>query len=289
MAGGGEVAADLVGDAGIDDDVEEREGLAGLKGRPFGEGGELIAGGDFVGIAHDGHFARGAGLVGERVIEAARGIDDAVDEGGVVLPDGETAELLAEVGVCGGGLGGENEAGGLRVEAVEQGRKEAVAADGGQFWVAGNQGVGEGAGFREAQGMGGQAGGLVEGKEGVVFVEDVQGEIGIGLEPEVGGFGDVSAVEGVAGDGFGAFLGGAAVEEDVAGGDQVFDGASVEPGIGVQQEAVEAGAGAAEGVLFARDHGVSSRNRRVSRAARRPAAAVHAWREPMGGRRRPRM
>ena len=36
-------------------------------------------------------------------------------------------------------------------------------------------------------------------------------------------------------------------------------------------------------------HGGERRKVRVSRAARRPAAAVTQWREPMGGRRRPRM
>jgi hypothetical protein len=98
--------------------------------------------------------------VGEGGIEASGPIDAAVDEGGVVFLDGEAAELRAEVGVCGGGLGGEDEAGGLRVEAVEERREEAVVADGGQRGEAGDEGVGEGVGFGGAQGMGGLPAGL---------------------------------------------------------------------------------------------------------------------------------
>ena len=79
VAGGGEVAADLVGDAGEDDDVEQRNFRAGFDGRPFGEGGKLIAGGQFIRIAHDGHLAGAARLVRERGVEASGGIDDAVN------------------------------------------------------------------------------------------------------------------------------------------------------------------------------------------------------------------
>jgi len=129
MTGGGEVAADLVGDAGVNDDIEEGEFLAGLEGGPGGGGGEAVACGYFVGIADEGHFAGGARLVGEGGIEPAGSVHDAVDEGGVVFLDGQVAELGTEGGVGRGGLGGENEAGGLRVEAMQQGREEAVVAD----------------------------------------------------------------------------------------------------------------------------------------------------------------
>ncbi len=160
MTGGGEVAADLVGDAGVNDDIEEGEFLAGLEGGPGGGGGEAVACGYFVGIADEGHFAGGARLVGEGGIEPAGSVHDAVDEGGVVFLDGQVAELGTEGGVGRGGLGGENEAGGLRVEAMQQGREEAVVADIGQGGVAGDEGVGEGIGFGGSEGWVGMPAGL---------------------------------------------------------------------------------------------------------------------------------
>jgi len=118
--------------------------------------------------------------VGEGGIEPAGSVHDAVDEGGVVFLDGQVAELGTEGGVGRGGLGGENEAGGLRVEAMQQGREEAVVADIGQGGVAGDEGVGEGIGFGGSEGVGGNAGGLVECEEGGVFVEDGEGQVGVG-------------------------------------------------------------------------------------------------------------
>ena len=63
-----------------------------------------------------------------------------MDEGGVVLLDGEAAELRAERGVGGGGFGGEDESGSLRIEAVQQRGEEAVVADGGERGEACDEG-----------------------------------------------------------------------------------------------------------------------------------------------------
>ena len=169
--------------------------------------------------------------------------------------DGEAAELRAERGVGGGGFGGEDESGGLSVEAMQQGGEEAVVADVGQRGEARDEGVGEGVGFGGAQGMRGLSGGLVEGEEGGVFVENLQRQVGVGLEAEVVGLGDVAAVEDVAGGEARAFFGGAAVELDVAGGDPVLDEGAVEPGEEAEELPVEAFAGAADGMLFVGDHG----------------------------------
>jgi hypothetical protein len=127
--------------------------------------------------------------VGEGGVEASGFCDAAVDEGGVVLLDGEAAELGAEGGVGGGGFRGEDEAGGLRVEAVEEGGEEAVVADFGERGEARDEGVGEGVGFGGAEGVGGLSGGLVEGEEGVVFVEDGRGRSGLGWRRRSSGSG----------------------------------------------------------------------------------------------------
>ena len=103
--------------------------------------------------------------------------------------------------------------------------------------------------------MGGLAGGFVEGEDEVVFVDDFQRQVGVGLELEVGGLGDIAAVEDVAAGEFGALLGGPAVEPDLAGGEEGFDGGAVEPGVGVEQVPVEAFAAAGDGALVAGDHG----------------------------------
>ena len=261
VAGGGEMAADLVGDAGEDDDVEEREFFSGLKGRPGRDGVEAVACLHLVEVAHDGHLAGAARLMGEGGVEATGGVDDAVDEGGVVFFDGEAAELRAEGGVGGGRFRGEDEAGGLRVEAMQQRGKEAIVADVGERGEARDEGVGEGVGLGGAQRMRGLSGGLVEGEDAIVFVQDVQRQVGVGPEAEIVGFGDVAAVEDVAGGEFGALGDAGAVAGDGAGGDEFLDGGAVEPGVGAEQVPVEAGAGAGNGVLFAGDHGRKSPQR----------------------------
>ena len=73
-----------------------------------GFGGEQVAFGNLVGVARDGHFAGGTRLVRERRGEGSGLFDAAVDEGEIVLLDGEAPELRAEVRVGGGGLGGEH-------------------------------------------------------------------------------------------------------------------------------------------------------------------------------------
>ena len=268
MAGGGEVAADLVGDAGKDDDVEEGEGGTAPDGIPEGGGGKNVARGKTVWIAGDGHFAWRAGLVDEGGVEGTGGVDGAVDEGEVVFFDGEGLELAAEGRVGGEIFCGEDEAGGVYVEPVDQGGEEPVFADVGEGGMACDEGVGEGVGFGPADGMGGLAGGLVEGEQGFVFVDDAQGQFGVGAEAEVGGFGEVAAEDGVAGGEAGAFFGGARVEEDLAGGEEFFEGGAVEPGVGVEEETVEAGAGCVGCVLGVGDHGMEGGGGSVRGAGR---------------------
>ena len=194
-------------------------------------------------------------MVGERGVEAAGGVDASVDKGGVVFLNGEAAELGAEVGVGGGSFGGEDEAGGLRVEAMKERGEKAVVADAGEGGEAGDEGVGEGVGFGEAEGVGGLSGGFVEGEEEVIFEEDGEGQVGVGAEAKVFGFGDVATVEAVAGGEARAFFGGAGVEEDLAVGEEFFDGGAVEPGEEAEELPVESFAVAGDGVLLVGDHG----------------------------------
>ena len=245
----------MVGDAGENGDVEERSFFAGFEWCPRGDGIEAVVGGNLVGVADEGHLAGGAGLMGEGGIEASGGIDGAVDEGGIVFLNGEAAKLGAEGGIGGGGFCGEDEAGGVGVEAVQEGGKETVIADVGQRGEARDEGVGEGVGFGGAEGMGGLPGGFVEGEEGVVFVENVEGQIGIEEKAKVFGFGEVAAVEDVARGEACAFFGGALVKGDVSARDELFDGGAVEPGEEAEDLAVEALAGAGDGVLLVGDHG----------------------------------
>ena len=114
------------------------------------------------------------------------------------------------------------------------------------------QGIDEGAGVDAGAGVDHHAGGLIDGDDGGVFVEDAERDVfGSGFERrEVGGFeiDEVAGVEGLGG------AGGRAIDESAAGFDPILDsGAAVLWELGVEV-VVEAAAGriGLDGELHAR-------------------------------------
>ena len=206
------VDTDLVGAAGVED--AENEGGVGIgiggEGVVVGDGGAAGAGID------DGHFLAVDGMTAEV------GEDGAVGLGGDALGDGEVEfGSLAFGELCGEGLlgaigfGGDDAAGGVLVEAVDD-AGALDAADAGELpGAVVEEGVDKGAVGVACGRVHDEADGFVEDNEFVVLEEDVKGDV---LGEGLGGFwfgnldGDGVALGDVL---FGA--GGGAVEENVAG------------------------------------------------------------------------
>ncbi len=127
--------------------------------------------------------------------------------------------------MSGVGFGDQEDAAGEAVEAVDDAGAE-VAADAGERVEAVEQGVDQGAGVDAGAGVDHHAGGLIDGDDGGVFVEDAERDVfGSGVERwEVGGLeiDEVAGVEGLGG------AGGRAIDESAAGFDPILDsGAAV--------------------------------------------------------------
>jgi hypothetical protein len=167
-ADGGEVDADLVGAAGLGMDEEERAFAVIPE--------EFVFGARFATPRDDGHACAVAGMARDGGLDNGMGaFGDAVADGDVGLVDVTFREGGAEMGLGSGGLGEEEHAGGVLVEAVD---------DAG---VLGFEGAGEGGVVLQepgGDGGGGVAGGAVDGdarrlvddEEGFVFVEDGESE-----------------------------------------------------------------------------------------------------------------
>src|SRR6266566_4500636 len=142
MAEGLGVDADLVGAAGFDADLDEREGAVGA-GDPFkdmevGDGGATVgAAGGHAGAA-DEVAGDGEGYGGVVFFEVA------VEEGEVGLGDLALGEHLAKLAVGAVVFGDEDEAAGLLVEAMDDAGAE-IAADVGELGEVEEEGVDEGA------------------------------------------------------------------------------------------------------------------------------------------------
>ena len=229
-ADGGEVYADLVGAAG--------EGLRQDQ-RAFTGGGEdlVLRLGAAAGGRH-GHAAAigvAAGDIG--VDDGAVALGDAVAEGDVLLVRLAGLEGGAEGGLGGRGLPEKEHTAGVLVEAVHDAR--AFDIEGGGFARAVLDEPGGDAG---GAGLGGgvvheEAGGLVDGEEVVVLVEDREGEAaGGGLPGGLGeGDGDFRALVDVR-----RLAGGGAVDEHVLVGDEALHAGAAEVGEGGGENGVEA-------------------------------------------------
>jgi len=118
VAGVGEVATDLVGDAGQDGDGKQGAIVADLSRGPRGDSGKAIIFGEFSRVARHRHFARRTGLVCQGGIQPAGLGHASVDKGRVFFFHGAAAELRAEIGICRRCFGGEQQTGGLRIQPV---------------------------------------------------------------------------------------------------------------------------------------------------------------------------
>ena len=206
-----EVGADLVGAPGFEDALDDVDVGEAFEDAPVGDGGLAVGA---VGEAcHDFAVAEVAPDVpGDG---AGVGVEVAPAYGDVAAGGGFVEELGGEAGFCLLGFGDDEEPGGVFVDAVDEpgtgvaGVEEGVAAE------VPCEGMDEGARPMPEGGVDDHAGGLVDDEQGVVLVEDVEGDV----------FGDdavfaagVCHDEGdeVAGAHFVAGTDGRAVDEDVA-------------------------------------------------------------------------
>ena len=268
VSGVGEVDADLVGTAGSDLDLEEGMGGEAFQDAEFGMGGAA-------GVEAGGHAGAAEGVAGDGgVDDAGIGADAALDEGEVGFGDLAGGELAGEGAVGGVGAGDEEDAAGAFVEAVDDAGAE-IAAEGGELGEVVEEGVDEGAGAAAGAEVDDEAGGLVDGDDAGVLIEDVEGDVfGEGAEGfQAGGLDG----DGVAGVEFGGGLGGGAVEEDATVIDPGGEAGAGEFGQAGGEEVVEAGTGgggvAGEGVhLYSvqrgwREGGDSRNNHNMPRRA----------------------
>src|SRR4029077_1599245 len=98
---------------------------------------------------------------------------EALHEGDVNLLDLALAEGFAELGVSGVIFGDEDDAGGVFIEAMNDAGAEGVATLR-ESLTAAEEGVDQGAARGAGAGVHGHAGGLVDGDDVSVFVEDVE-------------------------------------------------------------------------------------------------------------------
>src|ERR1019366_3311416 len=161
----GEVNADLVGASGTDFDCQQGEAAEAAQNAVFGPGGASL------GEAR-GHAGAANGVAGDGAVDAAAvGFDLAVDEREVHLFDLAVCKLGGEVAVRVVVLSDQQDAGGEAVEAVDNAGAE-FAGDTRQGIEAAEQCVDEGAGVHPGAGVDHHAGGLIDGNQVVIFVED---------------------------------------------------------------------------------------------------------------------
>lgn len=235
VADAGEVNADLVGAASADADFEEGElrvaaedAVRAPSGAAFGEA--------------CGHADPAHGVAGDGALDAAGLIlHGALDQRQVNFFDFAGGELRGEIPVRGVVLGDQEDAAGEAVEAVDNAGAQ-IAAELGEGVEAMEEGVDERAGVNASSGVDDHAGGFIDGDDGGIFVEDMQGNIfGRGFERrEIGGF----DVDGVAGAESLRGTGGGMVDEGAAGLDPLLNaGAAVFGKLGVEP-LIETAAGA---------------------------------------------
>jgi hypothetical protein len=239
---GGEVDADLVSAAGVEAGFDE-SGVGDVE-----EGAPVRAGGAGAGehdTAASGHAGAALGVAGNREIDAAVCLfEGALDEGDVGLFDLTLAKGFTEFGVGEIGFGDEDDAGSVFIEAMDDAGAEGVAALG-EGLAAAEERVDQSAAGIASAGVDGHAGGLVDGDEVVIFVEDFEGD-GFGLGARSG------AGLRLEGDALAAseFLGGfrtAAVDENKASINQFLDAGAAEVGALRGDEAVQTRTGVGGG------------------------------------------
>jgi len=261
----GHVDADLVGAAGLQ--AAAQVGDTGVTGDDLPVGDGTAAGGD-----HGHLFPVGAAAADGGVHSAAVLLHIAGHQALVGAGEGVVLQLRAEGQVGGVVFGGDDEAAGIAVDAVDD-AGALFAADAGETVAAVvEQGVDQGA-VRVAGGrMDHQARGLVDHDDVVVLVDHVQGDV-LGGQGRLAELGNVHGDRLTAGEA-GAFSGGLAVDTDAALGDQAG-------GLGTGQRAV----GGEEGVQA--DAGVFSCGCQLPRHGQAPFSACRICRRTTGSTPRP--
>ena len=174
MADVAHVGADLVGAAGLEDAFHQRH---------VGEGFEDLIVGDgvfpLVGIGREnGHLEAILGVAADVPLDSADGgVGDAPYQRAVFALGGFVEELTAEVSLGVGGLGHDEEPGGVLVDAVHQAEARVVDVVVGIVAQVPGQGVDKGAGPVAVTGVHDQSGRLVDHQYILVLINDVEGDI----------------------------------------------------------------------------------------------------------------
>ena len=179
---GGGVDPDLVGAPG--EKFQFQQGGAG----PGAEDFPVSAGGAASG-AH-GHFLAVNGVAADRAFPGADlALGASQHKGEVGFPGFAILELAAEFAVGVVRFGGDQNAGGLQIETVDDAGALGAAAGGELPGAMVEQGGGEGAGGPTRTGVDGQAGWFVEDDDIGVLIQDIQGD-GFRFHVSWGGGGD---------------------------------------------------------------------------------------------------
>src|SRR5229473_4861905 len=180
MTQGGEVHTNLVGAAGVKLNFRQRGGIDAGERAPVGAG--------FAGVAKykaapGGHACAALGVAGDGEVDSAVILlQKALHESDVGFLDLALAEGFAELGVSGVVFGDEKDAGSVFVGAIDDAGAEGVGTLG-EGLAAAAEGVDQGAAGDTGASVHGHAGGLVDGDDVGVFVENVEGNgFGFGAE-----------------------------------------------------------------------------------------------------------
>jgi len=172
VAKSGEMHADLVRAAGVELNFEERGGIDAGEDAPVGAGFASVAEND---AAAGGHAGATLGVAGDGEVNgAAIFFQKALHESDVGFLDLALAKGFAESGVSGVIFGDEDDAGGVFIEAMHDAGAECITTLR-ESLAAAEEGVDQGAVRGAGAGVHGHAGGLVDGDDVGVFVEDIEG------------------------------------------------------------------------------------------------------------------
>ena len=167
---GRSVDADLMGAAGMKTEFEQAGTRPGAKHFPIGFRRTTPA--------TDRHPLAGDGVTADGSIpRACISAGTSEDESEIGFFRFPVTELSAEFAVCGIIFGGDENAGGFAIEAVNDARAIGGAPGGELAFAMVKEGGGEGSGGATCTGVNVHAGGFVDDEDVIVLMEDVEGKI----------------------------------------------------------------------------------------------------------------
>ena len=167
---GGSVNADLMGTAGMETEFKQAGAGPGAQDFPIGFCRTTSA--------TDRHPLAGDGVTDDGPLpRACVSAGPAEDESEIGFFRFPVTELSAELAVCGIIFGGDENAGGFAIEAVNDAGAIGGAPGGELAFAMVKEGGGEGSGGATCTGVNVHAGGFVDDEDVIVLMEDVEGKI----------------------------------------------------------------------------------------------------------------